>query len=47
LRELLAPYPGSEMTVRAVGYDVNHPQMDDEHLVNRVEPNVGVNLSLF
>jgi putative SOS response-associated peptidase YedK len=47
LRSLLAPFPASEMISHAVGYDVNHPKIDDEHLLRRVEPNLGVTLSLF
>ena len=47
LRNLLSPFPASEMTSHAVGYDVNHPKIDDEHLVRPVEPNVGVTPSLF
>ena len=47
LRDLLAPFPASEMMSHAVGYDVNHPKIDDEHLLRPVEPNLGVNLSLF
>jgi hypothetical protein len=31
----------------AVGYDVNDPKVDDEHLLRPVEPNLGVTLSLF
>jgi len=47
VRNLLTPFPASEMTSHAVSYDVNHPKMDDEHLVRRVEPNLGVTLNLF
>jgi len=46
-RSLLAPFPASEMTSHAVSYDVNHPKIDDEHLVRRVEPNLGVTPRLF
>ena len=47
LRNLLAPFPTSEMTSHAVSYDVNHTKIDDEHLVRPVELNLGVTLSLF
>lgn len=47
LRNLLAPYPASEMMSHPVSYDVNHPKIDDEYLTRPVEPNIGVSLSLF
>jgi putative SOS response-associated peptidase YedK len=47
LRNLLAPFPASEMTTHAVSYDVNHPKIDDEYLTRPIEPNIGVTLSLF
>jgi putative SOS response-associated peptidase YedK len=47
LRNLLAPFPASEMVSHAVSYEVNHPKIDDEHLVQPVEPNLGVTPSLF
>lgn len=47
LRNLLAPFPASEMTSHAVSYDVNRTKIDDEHLVTPVEPNIGVTPSLF
>jgi putative SOS response-associated peptidase YedK len=47
LRNLLAPFPAAEMMSHAVGYDVNYPKVDDEHLLRPVEPNLGVTLSLF
>jgi putative SOS response-associated peptidase YedK len=46
-RDLLIPFPASEMTSHAVNYDVNHPRIDEEYLVKPVEPNRGVTLSLF
>ena len=46
-RDLLTPFPASEMTSHAVSYDVNHPRIDEEYLVQPVEPNRGVTLSLF
>ena len=47
LRNLLAPFPGSEMASHAVSYDVNHPKIDDEYLTRPVVPNIGVTPSLF
>jgi putative SOS response-associated peptidase YedK len=47
LRNLLTPFPASEMMSHAVGYGVNHPKNDDEHLLRSVEPNLGVTPSLF
>lgn len=47
LGNLLVAFPADEMTSHAVSYDVNHTNVDDEHLVLPVEPNVGVTLSLF
>ena len=44
---LSAPSLESEMTSHAVGYDVNHPKIDYEHLARRVEPNLGVTRNLF
>jgi putative SOS response-associated peptidase YedK len=47
LRNLLAPFPASEMASHAVSYDVNHPKIDDEYLIKAVVPNIGVTPSLF
>jgi putative SOS response-associated peptidase YedK len=47
LKDLLVPFPTSEMIRHAVGYDVNDPKVDGEHLLLPVEPNIGVNLRLF
>lgn len=47
LRNLLAPFPASEMASHAVSYDVNHPKIDDEYLTKPVVPNIGVTPSLF
>lgn len=47
LKNLLAPFPASEMVSHPVSYDVNHPKIDDEYLTRPVEPNIGVTLSLF
>lgn len=47
LRKVLTPFPASEMTSHAVSYDVNHPKIDDQHLVRPVEPNLGMTPSLF
>ena len=47
VRDLLVPFPASEMTSHAVIYDVNHLKIDDDHLTRPVEPNIGVTPSLF
>jgi putative SOS response-associated peptidase YedK len=47
VRDLLTPFPAAEMTSHAVSYDVNHPKIDDEHLVIQVEPYLGVTPRLF
>lgn len=46
-KELLTPFPASEMTSHAVGYEVNHTKIDDESLLTPVEPNLGVTRRLF
>jgi putative SOS response-associated peptidase YedK len=47
LKELLLPYPASEMTSHPVGSDVNKPEVDRPNLVERVDESAGENLSLF
>ncbi len=47
VRDLLTPFPASQMTSHAVSYDVNHPKIDESYLVTPVEPNLGVALTLF
>lgn len=47
LKDLLRPFPPSEMTSHAVSRDVNDVKVDDEHLVEPADPNIGVNLRLF
>ena len=47
VQDLLIPFPADEMSSHAVSYDVNHPRIDDEHLIRRVEPNLGATMSLF
>jgi len=47
LKEILMPFPASEMTSHAVSYDVNDVKNEGEHLLRQVEPNIGVNLKLF
>jgi putative SOS response-associated peptidase YedK len=47
LKDLLLPYPASEMTSYAVGYEVNDAKSEGEHLLDPVTPNIGVNLKLF
>lgn len=47
LKEILTPFPASEMTSYAVSYEVNNANSEGEHLLLPVEPNIGVNLKLF
>lgn len=47
LKELLVPFPSTQMMSHAVGYDVNDAKIDDESLLREVVPNVGVTLRLF
>ncbi|HKZ79159.1 MAG TPA: hypothetical protein VJ124_12715 [Pyrinomonadaceae bacterium] len=47
MRNLLLPYPPSEMKSHPVSSDVNQPKIDDPHLVASIDENVGLNLSLF
>jgi len=47
LKDILMPFPASEMISHAVSYDVNDVKNEGEHLLRRVEPNIGVNLRLF
>lgn len=47
LKEILMPFPAAEMISHAVSYDVNDVKNEGEHLLRRVEPNIGVNLKLF
>ena len=47
LKEILVPFPATEMTSHAVSRDVNDTMIDDEHLLQQVDPTVGVNLRLF
>jgi len=47
LKDLLLPFPASEMTSHAVGYEVNDAKSEGEHLLRPVTPNIGVNLKLF
>ena len=46
-KDLLAPFPASEMISHTVTHDVNDVKVDDPHLVERVDSFVGVNLRLF
>jgi hypothetical protein len=41
------PFPASEMTSHAVSRDVNDTKTDDEHLLQEVDPTIGLNLRLF
>ena len=47
LKDLLAPFPASEMISHAVGYAVNDAKVDNDTLLREVEPNIGVTLKLF
>ena len=47
LKEILLPFPASEMTSHAVSYEVNDVKNEGEHLLAPVQPNIGVNLRLF
>jgi putative SOS response-associated peptidase YedK len=47
MRNLLVPYPSSEMKGHPVGSDVNQARVDHPDLVTRVEPTLGENLTLF
>lgn len=47
LKEILMPFPASEMTSHAVSRDVNSTKSDGEQLLKPVDPTIGVNLSLF
>lgn len=47
LKDILTPFPASEMLSHAVSYDVNDVKNEGEQLLRRVEPNIGVNLRLF
>jgi len=47
LKDILTPFPATEMTSHAVSYEVNDVKNEGEHLLRRVEPNIGVNLKLF
>ena len=47
LKDLLAPFPASEMISHTVSHDVNDVKVDDDHLVQPVDSTIGVNLRLF
>ena len=47
LKDLLAPFPASEMISHTVSHDVNDVKVDDEHLVEPADSFLGVNLRLF
>jgi putative SOS response-associated peptidase YedK len=46
-KSLLTPFPASEMTSHRVSRDVNDTKIDDEHLVQPSDTDIGVNLPLF
>ena len=47
VKDLLTPFPASEMISHTVSHDVNDVKVDDEHLVDPVDASIGVNLRLF
>ena len=47
LKDLLVPFPATEMTSHPVGYDVNDVKNDGEGLLSEVVPNMGANMRLF
>ena len=47
LKDLLIPFPSDQMMSYAVSYDVNDAKVDDQSLLRKVEPNIGVTLRLF
>lgn len=47
VKSLLTPFPASAMTSHTVSRDVNDVKVDDEHLVQPTDGDVGVNLRLF
>lgn len=47
VKSLLTPFPAAAMTSYTVSRDVNDVKVDDEHLVQPTDGDVGVNLRLF
>lgn len=47
VKDILVPYPASEMISHKVGRDVNDTKIDDAHLIEPVDAAVGVNFRLF
>jgi len=47
LQRLLAPFPATLMSSHPVSSAVNHPDNDSEHLIARVDSEVGITPSLF
>jgi len=47
VKNLLTPFPASAMTSHTVSRDVNDVKVDDEHLVQQSDGDIGVNLRLF
>ena len=47
VKDLLKPFPASEMIGHTVSHDVNDVKVDHEHLVDPVDASIGVNLRLF
>jgi putative SOS response-associated peptidase YedK len=47
VKSLLTPFPAAAMTSHTVSRDVNDVKIDDEHLVEPADTDVGINLRLF
>ena len=47
LEQLLVPFPATGMKSHPVGSKVNHPEIDNEDLIRRVDVEVGTTPSLF
>ena len=47
LKNLLIPFPSGSMKSHPVGSNVNHPQVDNEDLIRRVDAEPGTTPSLF
>ena len=47
LKKMLAPFPASKMKSHPVSSVVNHPENDNEELIERVDYEVGTTRSLF
>ena len=47
LKKMLSPFPASKMKSHPVSSSVNHPENDNEELIERVDAEVGTTRSLF